>query len=186
MNGVVLRIFFKTSDGNLLKWTFVLNSHYDPLIINYGTLELGTLTFDTEPLIWALNMNLVICKPWHEPLLSEPSNLNLLIWTFWYDLWYGFLIWSDYDDLWSVSFMTYCWPILLTYSVWPILVWHPSQIYFTRHGGSMSVSEMHLWHDSRAVEWCSATSPFLLYDMRTLWYDLLWPIWFLWGRMDAS
>ena len=125
--------------------------------------------------------------------------LNLLIWTFWFDLliwtlWYGplicisdLIILMTYDlcHLWhSVDLL--CWPILLTYYVWPILVWHPSQIYFTRHGGSMFVSEMHLWHDSRAVEWCSATSPFLLYDMRILWYDLLWPIWFLWGRMDAS
>ena len=96
-------------------------------------------------------------------------------------LWYGLLIWSDYDDLWSVSF----YDILLTYSVWPILVWHPSQIYFTRHGGSMSVSGMHPWHDSRAVEWCSATSPYLLSVMSSI-VCLLWPILLMWGRMDAS
>ena len=138
---------------------------------------------------WTLDILNLWYDFWYsEPLLSVPFWHDLLIWT----IWYGLLIWSDYDDLWSVSFydilLTYSvWPILLTYSVWPILVWHPSQIYFTRHGGSMSMSGMHPWHDSRAVEWCSATSPFCyMICALWLWYDLLWLVWFLWGRMDAS
>ena len=154
-----------------------LNHWYEPCYLYYDIfLCLGF----PMPLLWN---PILFFEPF---LLWTFAILTLWFWTFWFGpfdmtIWYGLLIWSDYDDLWSVSF----YDILLTYSVWPILVWHPSQIYFTRHGGSMSVSGMHPWHDSRAVEWCSAASPYLLSFMSSI-ICLLWPILFLVGRMDAS
>lgn len=87
---------FKRSDGYLLKWTFVLNSHYDPLIMNYGTLELGIVNLvDWELWLWPLYCDPLILHLWwilwHWPLIlnlwywifdTEPLILNLWYWTF--------------------------------------------------------------------------------------------------------
>lgn len=49
----------------------------------------------------------------------------------------------------------------MTSMIWTF-VWTFYYMSFTRHGCSMFMSGMHLWHDSRVVEWCSATSLWLV------------------------
>ena len=53
-------------------------------------------------------------------------------------------------------------------------------ICITSHGGSMFVSLMHQWYDSRVVEWCSIPSLSIIYVMATMIMICLQ------GRMDAS
>ena len=153
---------------NVWEWTLdIMNHWYDfwyyDLWYDFWYFEpliwlLIFWTIDMNPMIWTSDLNsdfepLPYLNLWFEPLLC-----TLYWWPSVSDYDYGPWFWFCDDDL-------ILWPSVLTYPVR-----YPS--HFTRHGGSMSVSVMHLWHDSRAVEWCSATSPFY-YMMCTL-YDMIY------------
>ena len=110
------------------------------------------------------------------PLWLQPLLWTLLIW--------NFLLWTfDLINLCYLNFLI--WQLCLSLCLWTLCY-----MSFTRHWGSMSVSEMHLWHDSRAVEWCSATSLFGWNKVcfgRGVWMhprsvsvsDMIWFVWWL-------
>ena len=147
---------------NLWLWTYVTNFWYwsiaiDPSVIESLLLDLCYWTSVIEPLL---------LNPWYWTIV-----MNLWIVTYWY--------WtSDYDD-WYI--LLHCGPLFDPSDL------YPRQILLTSHGGSMTVSLMHQWHDSSVYEWWYTPSP--------LWYDMIMSSRYVYdlatmicsgGRMDAS
>ena len=94
---------FKTSDGNLINWTFTFKLSlwpFDRELWDFETLAGEPLilnliwTFDIEPLIWTSIFEPVTLNLWHGPFISEPLISDLDILTF--DIYT--LIW-DFDYL---------------------------------------------------------------------------------------
>ena len=118
-----------------------------------------------------------------EPLISEPlaiwtlinctfamNSIAMILWTFdlnlchliWY-IWFDtfdmtHLIWYNWNGIWYELFDLNLWYDMLSDPP----VWYYEPICYTSHGGSMSLSLMHQWLDSRVGEWWPIPSHYLI------------------------
>lgn len=132
-------------------WTFTLNLkqeiHMNLLSMNLGInlsiLNLFTMGLDNKPFNLNLDLNLWY-ETWLKPLdmdsWLEPLDMNLV------------LVHLIFDLTFDPQFET------------------TSHHLYTRHGGSMFVSLMHRWHDSRVGEWWPIPSQYLTcYGDEDIW-----------------
>ena len=131
------------------------------MIYSFCTLTImihwSVIMFCLNPAMLPLIFEPLIFEPLiFEPLIFEPLTLNLCYDPFAMNLWNE--LWYDFD---------------LNPSVWD-----PSHYLFPSHGGTMTVSLMHLWHDSCVGEWFPIPSPYLILHGHYEDYYL--------GRMDRS
>ena len=116
--------------------------------------------------LWTFDMIPFKIEPWLWTLCYD--SFEPLIWYIWYDTFDMIhLIWYIDMDLWI-------WDIW-AFDIWHYLdppVWYYEPICYTSHGGSMSMSLMHRWHDSRVGEWWPIPSHYLICHGD----EVIWPL----------